>query len=104
MKWPLLSTTAVSTVTVIASVLNVGTSDGRSPSLALPNFEGILGFSASAGAAAPGPVGFCGRAVVVLLSLFGPCLPAGGLLSTPPIPTPPHISAAGNAQALLPQL
>src|ERR1019366_9094993 len=77
-KWPLLSTTAVSTVTVSASARNVGTSDGKSPSLFLPNFEGIFGAS---GGAAAGLSVFAGavladlrgRATVVLLSFKGPC-------------------------------
>src|SRR5690348_6869824 len=68
MKWPLLSSTDTSTVTVTASALKVGTPSGSWLSFLL-NLEGILGCSASLGWVSPF---FLGRATVSLPELLGP--------------------------------
>src|SRR6516162_8319359 len=66
-KCPRLSRTETSTVTVMASVENVGTPSGMFSFL--ENLEGIFGCSCSGG----GVLLFLGRATVSLPELLGPC-------------------------------
>src|SRR6267143_1316152 len=73
MKRPLLSRTATSTCTVVASLLKVGSPSGKSLSFLL-NFDGILGSSGASGVEAAGSF-LRGLATVSEDCDFGPSCP-----------------------------
>src|SRR6266436_4118942 len=78
MKWPLLSSTATSTLTTLVSTLKLGASGGRSALFLLLNLEGILGWSESGALASF----LRGLATVSPTSFLGPSSWAGETLET----------------------
>src|SRR5439155_6680975 len=106
MKWPLLSSTATSTVTVLTSLRKVGTPSGSWVSFCLPNLEGIFssfglaaGGAGASGAASAGAFLLRGFATVSEDSDVGPCWAAR--VATTPVGSPARARMARNFERFM---